>query len=74
MLDLFLCSFCKGLRPERAAAGKRAPFAGNVVFFDVCFDGVVVAHLEGCNVGGGVEEQRLAMASILSRKRCINTI
>lgn len=43
------------------------------MFFDVCFDGIVVAHLEGCDVGGGVEEQGLAMASILSRKVYINT-
>ncbi len=73
MLDLFLRSFCEGFRPERAAAGERAPFAGDVVFFDVCFDGIVVAHLEGCHVGGGVEEQGLAMASILSREAYINT-
>lgn len=73
MLDLFLCSFCEVVRPESAAAGKGAPFAGDVVFLDVCFDGIVVAHLEGCNVGGGVEKQGLAMASVLSRKLCINT-
>lgn len=35
------------------------------MLLDVGLDGVVVAEFESCNVGGGVEEKRLTMASVL---------
>ena len=57
--------FCKCLGPESTAAGKSTPFALNIVFSDVRFDGVIILKLEGRDVWCGIEEERLAMASIL---------
>ena len=54
-LDFFLCSVGEGLGPEGAAAGEGAPFARDVVGFDICFDGAVVADFEGRDIGCGVK-------------------
>lgn len=35
------------------------------MFFDVRLDGIVIAEFESRDVGAGVEEKRLAVASVL---------
>jgi hypothetical protein len=58
MLLEFFCS-------EYAAACDAPPFAGYIVCLDVGFDGVDILELEGCDGGGAVEEEGLAVAAIL---------
>ena len=65
ILDFPLRSVGDGFCPKRSAGWQATPFARDVVFLDVSFHSIVVADFEGCNVGRGVEEERLAMASIL---------
>lgn len=64
MLDILLDRGEELGRPEGAAACYGAPFAGDVVFFDVGFDGVDVFNFEGGNGGGAIEEEGLAVASV----------
>ena len=65
LLHVLSDRFCKVLGPEGPAAGQGAPFAWDVVGFDVRFDGVAVADFKRGDVGRGVEEQGLAVASVL---------
>ena len=65
ILDLSLRSVGDGFCPECSAAWQATPFAGNFIFLDKSFQRVEVADLEGGNIGRGVEEERLAMASVL---------
>ena len=69
LLHVLSDRFGQILGPEGPAAGQGAPFARDGVGFDVRFDGVAVADFERGDVGRGVEEQGLAVASVL-RMRC----
>ena len=65
MLDFARGRVGEGLGPEGAAAGEGAPFAGDGILLDMRFDAVDVEDFEGCNVRGGVEEEGLAVTSVL---------
>ena len=64
----------EGLGPEGAAAGEGAPLARDGMLLDVRLDGVDVEDFEACNVGGGVEEERLAVTSVLKGFCCISLL
>ena len=69
LLHVLSDRFCEVLGPEGPAAGQGAPFARDVVGFDVRFNGVTVADFKRGDVGRGVEEEGLTVASVL-RVRC----
>ena len=58
---------CVGERlgPEGTAAGEGAPFARDGMLLDVRLDGVDVEDFEACDVWSGVEEEWLAVTSVL---------
>lgn len=74
MPDLARGRVGEGLGPEGAAAGEGAPFAGDRMLLDMRLDGVDVEDLEACNVWGGVEEERLAVTSVLKVFCCISLV
>ena len=51
--------------PERTAARNTSPFTRDIVFLDVGLDSVDVLEFEGGYFGTAVEEERLAVATIL---------
>ena len=72
MLDFARGCVCERLGPEGAAAGERTPFAGDGMLLDMRLDGVDVEDFEACNVRGRVEEERLAVTSVLGVFCCIS--
>ena len=65
VLDFSLRSVGNGFRPECSAAWQATPFARDFILLDISFHCIVIADLEGGNIGRGVEKKRLAMPSIL---------